>query len=423
MHQLTKAIEKALYDEALRKGLEKSTSVSIAKREQRVKEIPDFELLREKASRIKENTVKNIRILLKEFIFRAKSSGFQVHIAQTADEARRTIYEILREHHATTVIKSKSMTSEEIELNTFLESKGLSVYETDLGEFIIQIAGERPAHITAPALHKSRKEVAELFRKKLQYHGDDSPAHLTEFVRGFLRRVFLNADAGITGANFLVAKTGTIVVVENEGNARFTLTAPGLHIVLAGVDKLVNDWNDLYPLLRLLAPSATGQRQTSYVSFINKPLDREVHIVLLDNGRLEIAESPHFFQSLKCIRCGMCSLVCPVFQVIGGQSYLSPYSGPIGIVVSPLLNLPNHNVSLLPYLCTLCGRCVEVCPTKIDLVDLILKTRSNIGHTALPIIPKISVKAWKYMLNTKSVLPDSAQGLYEKILGLVLKWI
>lgn len=405
MHLLFETVTKAIKNEHLRMALEKSTSVSIEKRNAQVTEIPDFEKLRETSSQIREKSVLNLRHLLKTFVQNAKSKGFRVHFAQSANEACWIVYRILKDHNASNVVKSKSMTTEEIHLNEFLQNQGIRILETDLGEFIVQLAGEPPAHITAPALHKSRNEIAQLFQKHLNYEGGNKPAQLTRFARDYLRKMFLNAHAGITGANFLIAESGSIVIVENEGNARFTFTMPKLHIVVTGMEKIVERKTEVGKLLRLLAPSATGQRQTSYVSFINKPIDKDVHIVLLDNGRLNIADSTLFRDSMKCIRCGLCSLVCPVFQIVGGQTYLSPYSGPIGIIVTPLISQNPHNIALTSYLCTLCGRCNEVCPVKIDLTDLILKVRNTYGMKTLPVFPKFVVNTWSLLLKMYPRLP------------------
>ncbi len=384
MDTFNQAIHRALTNSTLRRALEKSTSVSQDKRREALAQIPHWKALREEASRIRSESIRRLPEWVRRFTQQAKRNGMKVHYARTAEDARAWVLRILQEHGVRRVVKSKSMTTEEIGLNPALEAAGLEVLETDLGEFILQLAHEPPSHITAPALHKTRREIADLFRRTLGYAGPEDPEALTRFARDTLRQAFFRAEAGITGANFLIAETGSVVVVENEGNARLTLTLPPLHIVVAGIDKVIPRWQDAAPLLRLLAPSATGQIQTTYVSVISgpepdpaSPGPQEIHIILVDHGRSQIAAHPEFWEILKCIRCGACSLVCPVFQVIGGQTYGSVYSGPIGIVLSPLLFQEREDFQKLPFLSSLCGACRDVCPVGIDLPALILKARQH----------------------------------------------
>ncbi len=387
MDTFNDTIRQALRNPILQTALRKSTALSQQKRADAIAEIPEWEHLQHQASQIRAESVRHLAAWVRQFSERARQNGIRVHFASTAEDARAQILALLRAHGVRRVVKSKSMTTEEIELNPALERAGIQVVETDLGEYILQLAQEPPSHITAPALHKTREEIAALFRTSLGYTGPSDPEALTRFARETLRRAFLEAEAGITGANFLVAETGSLVIVENEGNARFTMTLPRLQIAVAGLDKVIPRWQDLAPLLRLLAPSATGQIQTTYISVIsgpepdpNLPGPEEIHLVLIDNGRSRIAQDPEFWEILKCIRCGACSLACPVFQLIGGQAYRTVYSGPVGIVLSPLLFPWREDLQSLPFLSSLCGACADVCPVKIDLPRLILLARSHATH-------------------------------------------
>jgi L-lactate dehydrogenase complex protein LldF len=307
------------------------------------------------------------------------------------------------------------MVSEEIGLNEYLNTLGIEVVETDLGEYIIQLAGEKPSHIIAPAIHKSKEEVALLFQKTLGISHDADISKLTQVARHKLREKFFQADIGITGANFAIAETGTIVLVENEGNIRFTTSLPPVHIVLMGLEKVIPTLDDLDVFLQLLPRSATGQKLPSYVSLITGPRKEyekdgpeEFHLILLDNGRSRILSDPALRESLYCLRCGACLNVCPVYQKVGGHTYGSVYPGPIGSVITPPL-IGFYRARSLPYASTLCGACRDICPVKIDIPHMLLKLRQDLTHkwNKNLINPgywleKIFIKAWATGMKGKS---------------------
>ncbi|NNG48055.1 MAG: iron-sulfur cluster-binding protein, partial [Deltaproteobacteria bacterium] len=305
-----------------------------------------------------------------------------VHWAKDAAAAREIISGILKDRGAKTVVKSKSMVSEEIHLNAHLEKAGMEVLETDLGEYIIQLVGETPSHIIVPAIHKNRRQVGRLFAEKLGVEYTEDPQVLTKIARRAIREKFLNADAGLSGANFAAAASGSLVLFTNEGNGRMVTTVPPLHIAILSPEKMIPSLADLPTFIRLLPRSATGQSITSYVSVITgtrKPGEatgaKELHIVMLDNGRTEIL-SGECREILKCIRCGACMNVCPVYRTVGGHSYGWTYPGPMGIVLTTLLTGMAKSHPLVDA-STLCGACDEVCPVRIPLVDLFLKLRER----------------------------------------------
>lgn len=314
-------------------------------------------------------------------------AGARVHHASDAAAANRIAQDILREHGARAVVKSKSMLTEEIHLNERLEAAGIEVVETDLGEFIVQIDDDRPSHIVKPILHKNRRQIAASFEREGLGAHDEDPETIARRARSHLRAAYLRADAGITGANFLSAASGRMVLVTNEGNARFCVSAPRLHIAFVGVEKIVPTDADLAVLLELLGRSGTGQRLTVYTQFLRGPAPpeapdgpREVHVVLVDNGRRAIAKTP-FAPILGCIRCGACLNVCPVYREAGGHAYRSVYPGPVGSVLTPLLE--GDRFVDLPKACSTCGACGEVCPVEIPLPDLLLRARDR-GHRRAP---------------------------------------
>jgi L-lactate dehydrogenase complex protein LldF len=315
------------------------------------------------------------------FSNRAEENGMKVHRAADAGEACVIIGRIASSNGARLVVKSKSMLTEEIDLNTFLEGEGIEVVETDLGEFVAQISGERPSHIVAPIIHKSKSEVIEVYSDKLVSPPLETAEEITAYTRKLLREKFLNADIGVTGANFGLAEDGTVVIVENEGNVRLCSTLPRIHVVVMGIERLLPSLSELPVFLRLLTGSATGQSITNYVSLIRSPrLEREkdgpdeIHLVLVDNGRSSIYQDPDLREVLHCLRCGACLNVCPIYQRVGGHTYGWVYPGPIGSVVSPLLT-EESALEELPFLSTLCGRCREVCPVKIEIEKLLVRLR------------------------------------------------
>ncbi|HSB69541.1 MAG TPA: LutB/LldF family L-lactate oxidation iron-sulfur protein [Candidatus Methylomirabilis sp.] len=311
-------------------------------------------------------------------------AGGHVHWARDAAEANRIVLAIARQHQARKVVKSKSMASEEIGLNHALEAEGIQVLETDLGEYIVQLVGVGPAHIVVPAFHLSKEEIADVFRDKLNVDAPSEAQELTQVARMKLREEFLAADIGISGGNFLVAETGTVVMVTNEGNGRMCTTVPPVHIAVVGIDKVVPDWESLTVLLKLLARSATGQKLSCYTSFISGPPrspaetgPREFHLVLLDNGRFRILKSPETRETLLCIRCGACLNICPVYNSVGGYTYGWPISGPTGAMLAPQI-LGTQAAGALPFASTLCGACNDICPVKIPITQILLHLRRRV---------------------------------------------
>jgi L-lactate dehydrogenase complex protein LldF len=343
----------------------------------------DLGLARNKAAGIKRKVLADLPDLLEEFEKNATANGSEVFWAQESNEAGDIILKILGETNAQAVVKSKSMTSEEVHLNEKLEKAGIDSFETDLGEFIVQIAGEKPYHIVTPAMHKSKKDIASLFHEKFSTPPDASPEEITAFVRQKLRKAFRTVKVGITGANFLLAKEGAIALTENEGNGFLSYSFPGVHIVLAGIEKILPSLQDLDLMWPLLASHGTGQKVTVYNSVVFGPRNQfesdgpeRMVIILLDNGRSHLYSLPEQGESLACIRCGACLNCCPVYKNIGGYTYNSVYSGPIGSVITPhLRGLSEYQH--LSFASSLCGKCAEVCPVKIPLPSLLLKNRRD----------------------------------------------
>ena len=374
----------ALTDLQLRGALRQATSLFGKRRLAAAQSLPDWEDLRTEARRIKDETLLHLDKYLEEFTANAEKAGARIHWARDAAEANTIVKDLARERGARLVVKSKSMTTEEIHLNAALEAEGIEALETDLGEFIIQLAGETPSHIIAPAIHKTRYQIAELFVEKLGIAPTDDIPTLTITARRVLREKFGAADIGISGVNFGVAETGTILILENEGNIRLTTSLPKTHIAVMGIEKVIPRFDDLEVFLKLLPRSGTGQHLTAYQSLITgsrRSADdegpEELHIILLDNGRSRMLAHPTTRQSLACIRCGACLNACPVYQQIGGHAYGSVYPGPIGAVITPQL-IGLSRAAKLPYASSLCGACREVCPVKIDIPELLLHLRAQI---------------------------------------------
>jgi L-lactate dehydrogenase complex protein LldF len=338
-----------------------------SKRDRAAGAIPEWEELRATADAIKAHTVANLATYVEEFERQATARGARLHFARNAAEHNQIVLELLQKKGATRVVKSKSMLTEECHLNPFLESHGIQVVDTDLGERIVQLRKERPSHIVLPAIHLKKEDVGETFHTHLGTDkGASDPKYLAEAARGHLRRKFLEAQAGITGVNFAVAETGGIVVCTNEGNADLGVLLPDLHIACMGIEKLIPRAFDLSVFVRLLARSATGQPVTSYTSHFHGPRPGgELHIVLVDNGRSRVRQSSELRRSLNCIRCGACMNTCPVYRRSGGHSYGATVPGPIGSILSPAQDPSAHRS--LPFACSLCGSCTDVCPVKIDL--------------------------------------------------------
>ncbi|MCG0239053.1 MAG: LutB/LldF family L-lactate oxidation iron-sulfur protein [Firmicutes bacterium] len=372
-----------LAQEAKRRALAQATRSSYLRRLgqwDRLRREGRLQPLRDWARDAKDRVLSDHRRHLEQFVRAVRERGGFVHVAATPEEAVARVVAIARRHGARLAVKSKSMATEEIHLNAGLEAAGVEVVETDLGEYIIQLAGERPVHIVGPSIHYDREAVARLFSRHLGEPMPPDPEALTQVARRVLREKFLAAEIGITGANFGVAETGTVVLVTNEGNGRMVTTLPRVLITIMGLEKLVGTWADLEPLLTLLPRSATGQTLTSYVTAITGPRrpgeadgPEEFHVVILDAGRSRLLGTP-FQPALRCLRCGACLDACPVFRQVGGHAYLPPYSGPIGVVITPLLKGMEAAGEVLD-LCSLCGACTEACPVQIPLHRFILDLR------------------------------------------------
>ncbi len=366
-----------------------------------------WEELRERARQIKSHTVDNLDYYLEMLHDRVTQNGGQVHFAKDATQANEIITKLVRSRGVSLAIKSKSMVSEEMGLNHSLEEEGIEALETDLGEYIIQLAEETPFHIIAPAMHKTKQEVSNLFAQKLGLPNLREIPEMAHAVREVLREKFLQADMGITGANFLVAETGTVVIVTNEGNGRMCTSTPRIHVALTGMEKVIPSMENLPIFLRLLPRAATGQRITSYVSLISGPKGandedgpEEFHLVVVDNGRSRLLGDPELREALYCIRCGACLNICPVYNKVGGHAYGWVYPGPIGAVVSPVL-VGLNKAKDLPYASTLCGACRDVCPIKINIPRMLLKLRTQLVESPDKKERKVTLwerfLAWSYV--------------------------
>jgi L-lactate dehydrogenase complex protein LldF len=366
----------------LRKNVAHAIDVIQTKRARLVAEKPDWQALRAAAAAIKDETLQNLGAYLEQFEQRCTAAGGQVHWAADAAEARRIVLEILREEKAGEVIKIKTMTSAEIQLNPFLEANGVKAHETDLAEIILQLGEGEPSHIVVPALHVNRSQVREIFARTMGIKDlSDEPKALTAAARNYLRQKFLTIPTAIGGANFLIAETGGVAVVESEGNGRMCLTLPRTMITLAGIEKVIPRFQDLEVFLQMLARSATGERMSPYTSLWTgvTPDDgpQNFHVVLLDNGRSSILAKKTERQTLRCIRCAACMNTCPVYRQTGGHAYGSVYPGPIGAILTPQLHELRHAQSL-PFASSLCGACYEVCPVKINIPEILIDLRAKV---------------------------------------------
>lgn len=415
--------EKALADRQLQTALGRATERFVENRAAAIAQFPAFEATRREASRLKSEALDHLDRHLERFLAEAEARGTSIHVASDAAQARRIAAGIAREEGVTLAVKSKSMVAEEVDLNGALEAAGVEVVETDLGEYIIQLAGEPPSHIIAPAIHKTREEVSELFEKKLGEPYTEEIPDLTRIARRRLREKFLSAQMGISGANFLCADTGSVVLVTNEGNGRMGTVLPRVHLVIAGIEKIVPRLEDVPVFLRLLPRSATGQRASSYLSVLTgpkRPGDAEgpekLHILLVDNGRSGILAGK-YREILKCIRCGACINACPVFQSIGGHAYGWVYPGPVGSVLTPLLlGLPGS--SLLPNASTLCGACEEVCPVEIPLAKMLVELRADEREQGLKAPSELSgVKAYAGVMG-RAGLFEALQRMFGALSGI-----
>ncbi len=372
----------ALANSQLRRNMGKATQTIRAKREAVVAELPDWEQLREAGRAIKERTLRHLDDYLLELELAVVRAGGQVHWARDAREANRIVTGIVASHNTREVIKVKSLTTDEIRLNEALAAAGIRATETDLAELIIQLAGEKSSHILVPAIHKNRSEIRELFMRTLGVEQlSDEPRELAGVARQYLRRKFLSTPVAISGVNFAVAETGTIAVVESEGNGRMCLTLPKVLISVMGIEKVIPGWQDLEVFLQLLPRSSTGERMNPYTTLWTgvTPGDgpQEFHLVLLDNGRTRVLADQVGRQTLNCIRCSACLNICPVYERTGGHAYSSVYPGPIGAILTPQLVGPEHAASL-PFASSLCGACYDVCPVKINIPEVLVHMRGKV---------------------------------------------
>ena len=388
-------VDRALADGQLRANLRRAMDILVEKRRAIFDDPEGLAALRAEGNAIKRRALSKLPALLERLENNCAKNGIQVHWAEDPQEANRIVYDIARSHGAREVVKGKSMVSEEMHLNRYLADRKVEALETDLGEFIIQLNGETPSHIIVPAIHKNKDEVADIFHEKIPDtpYTEDVEA-LTAIARKALRRHFATAKVGVSGVNFAVAETGTLLLVENEGNGRMCTTAPEVHVAVMGLEKVVEKLADLPPLLRLLTGSATGQMITTYVNMITSPRKegekdgpKEVHLVILDNGRSRILADPELRQTLLCIRCGTCLNHCPVYLRIGGHAYGYVYPGPIGKILTPQMEGLDR-AGVLALASSLCGACAEVCPVKIPIPALIRRLRSESyaggGETSVP---------------------------------------
>ena len=378
---------KALLDPQLRANFRRAMDGLMAKRKAQFPDPEDLQELRHLSTAIRSRSLLNLPTLLVQLEATCTLNGIQVHWAETCEEANQIILGILQANGATRLVKGKSMVSEEMHLNAFLEQNGIEALESDLGEYIIQLDGETPSHIIMPAIHKNKDQIARQFSQKIKdakYTEDVD--ELTAMARKVLRQKFLEADAGISGVNFAVAKTGTLCLVENEGNGRMSTHVPPLHIAIMGLEKVVARLEDVAPLYAILTRSATGQAVSTYFNFISGPRGegekdgpQAVHLVILDNGRSRIYGDPQLQATLRCIRCGACMNHCPVYTRVGGHAYEATYPGPIGKILTPQMEGVGVRHDLL-HGSSLCGACGEVCPVEIPIPEILVRLRREATH-------------------------------------------
>lgn len=407
--QFAKNAKLKAFDKEHRKTINYNMGKYQASFQKGLEQYVDLETVKKRAANIKRKAINDLDKYLIEFEQNFTQNGGKVLWAVDAEEANKEILKILESRGLKKVVKSKSMTTEEIGLNEFLEKHQIESLETDLGEYIVQLAEEKPYHIVTPAMHKSKEDIGKLFHEKFEWDETLSPEGMTKKVRKKLREKFFKADAGITGANFLIADTGSIALTENEGNGILSMSFPQVHIIVAGIEKVIPSINDLGTIWPLLSSHGTGQHVTVYNSIITgarsdheKDGPKETFVILLNNKRTEVLKQDQQKVSLTCIRCGACLNVCPVYKNIGGHSYSTTYTGPIGSVISPWLKGLN-DYKHLSFASTLCGACTDVCPVKIPLHDLLLENRKDAVKAKLATSSeKNMVKIWtKSMMNRK----------------------
>jgi L-lactate dehydrogenase complex protein LldF len=388
----------------------------------------NHELGRSRAAFIKTQALENLDKYLVEFENNFTKNGGKVIWARNTEEAQVEILKIFESHDAQTTVKAKSMTTEEIHLNDFLAKSNIQVFETDLGEYIVQLARQKPYHIVTPAMHMSVKDISELFVEKLKIPYTENPQELTLTARRILREKYVTADVGITGANFLIADIGGVAVTENEGNARLSTSFPKVHIAIVGIEKMIPSMLDLDLFWPMLAHSGTGQKVTAYNTIFTGPKQageidgpEEMYVILLDNGRTHLLADVEKRQALNCIRCGACLNVCPVFKNIGGHTYNSTYSGPIGSVITPHFE-GMEKFKHLSFASSLCGACTSVCPVKIDLHNLLLLNRNQSVKEGLSSTSeKFGFKIWKKAMMKRSLMNLAGSGLKNFLFKILFK--
>ncbi|MBS1920025.1 MAG: iron-sulfur cluster-binding protein [Bacteroidetes bacterium] len=388
----------------------------------------DLHAVREKAKNLKWRAIDKLDYYLETFEKNISSRGAKVIWAENTEQALEEIGKICAARNCKTIVKSKSMVTEEIHLNNFLKENGIESVETDLGEYIQQLDGEPPYHIVTPAMHKSKEDVAKLFSEKLGTDPRATPEQMTLVARSILREKYVQAEIGVTGANFIIADIGAIAVTENEGNARLSSAWPKTHIVIVGIEKMIPSLNDLSLFLPLLATYGTGQRITVYNTIISGPRQEnepdgpeEMYVILLDNGRTNILANEKVRESLYCIRCGACLNVCPVYKNIGGHSYGSTYSGPIGSVITPQMK-PLNEWKHLSYASSLCGACTEVCPVKIKIHELLLENRHESAEEGFSSYgERIAWKGWKQAMLHRKLMNTGTRKMKNWVVNTLVK--
>ncbi len=422
---IKEGVKKALENPARLVNIQTAAERFYTGRIDALKTLPDSDAVRDLGRKIRAHTIAHLDQYLLQFEASLSALGGVVHWARDAQEAGEIITQIACAAKVKRIAKSKSMVSEEIQLNARLEAAGMEIVETDLGEYIAQLSGDHPSHIIAPVVHLNRKDVGRIFAEKLKVPYTENIPELNAIARSSLREVFLGADMGISGCNFAVAETGTICLVTNEGNGRMVTSLPRVHVALMGMERIVPTIKDLGVLLQLLARSATGQKMSSYTSLITGPRRRpeangpeELHVVILDNGRSGVLGSD-LAEVLYCIRCAACLNACPVYRSIGGHAYGAVYTGPIGSVISPALGgIPLY--ADLPQASTLCGACQEACPVRIDLPTLLLRLRNKaIRQGISPLWMKAGMKGFRWVVTDakRYTFLTSLAGIFGKLLG------
>lgn len=394
--KLKTEIKQALTNENLGGALDRFADSYVIAREKAYEGV-DFSELREEIVELRNHAIEHLEELAAKFTIKAEKKGAIVYRANSPQAVKDYIAQLAQKHEVKTVVKSKSMATEEIHLNKHLETQGLTVKETDLGEWIIQLAGQRPSHMVMPAIHLTREEVAEIFSKEVEERLESDIPRLVKVAREELRPHFLAAEMGITGANMAVAETGTLVLVANEGNARLVTTLPPIHVAVVGLEKLVTSMADVSKILKALTRSATSQKLTSYVSMITgqtptmgdgQEQPKELHIILMDNNRTKVQADPLFKEALRCMRCASCLNVCPVYRLVGGHVFGHVYAGGIGTILTNFFN-DSEETPDIQALCIFCGRCQEFCPADIPIPEMILKLREDkVENKGLPAIEK-----------------------------------